>query len=81
MICDRIEISDELLKYGATLNINDEKKLKEFINFHRNLSFDILKHKLVHAAWANPDSINSYEDAHSYLLQQMEERNKRNAEK
>ena len=50
MICDRIEISDELLKYGATLNINDEKKLKEFINFHRNLSFDILKHKLVHAA-------------------------------
>ena len=81
MVCSRIETIDELLTYDATLNINDEKILEKFINEHRLLSFNILKHKLVHAAGANPDSINSYEDAHSYLLKQIKERNKKDAEK
>lgn len=76
MLCERIEVVDELLKYGAKLDINDEKILQKFIEFHKNYDFDLLKYKLIRAAGANPDSINNEYDAQSYLREQIQNRNK-----
>lgn len=75
MLCEKIEVVDELLKYGAKLDINDEKILQKFIEFHKNYDFDLLKYKLVRAAGANPDSINNEYDAQSYLREQIQNRN------